>query len=66
LRFHVVAEGGWDIGGASGLLVAALLSTLGAPLWVGILPALLGIAGMAAMLRRYYGDPAGAKALSTS
>jgi hypothetical protein len=31
----------------------------------GILPALLGIAGMAAMLRRYYGDPAGAKALNT-
>jgi DHA1 family inner membrane transport protein len=66
LRFHVVAEGGWDIGGASGLLVAALLSTLGAPLWVGILPALLGIAGMAAMLRRYYGDPAGAKSAQPS
>ena len=37
LRFHVVAEGGWDVGGASGLLVAALLSALGVPLWVGIL-----------------------------
>jgi MFS transporter, DHA1 family, inner membrane transport protein len=54
LRFHVVAEGGWDVGGASGLLLAALLSALGAPLWIGILLALVGIAGMAAMLRRYY------------
>ena len=66
LRFHVVAEGGWDIGGASGLFVAALLGTLGAPLWVGILLALLGIAAMAAMLRRYYAEPSAAKALRTS
>jgi MFS transporter, DHA1 family, inner membrane transport protein len=63
LRFHVVAEGGWDIGGASGLLVAALLTALGVPLGVQILLALFGIAGMAAMLRRYYGGAAGAKAL---
>jgi MFS transporter, DHA1 family, inner membrane transport protein len=61
LRFHVVAEGGWDVGGASGLLVAALLSALGVPLWVDILLALFGIAAMAAMLRRYYGGPVGAK-----
>jgi MFS transporter, DHA1 family, inner membrane transport protein len=61
LRFHVVAEGGWDIGGASGLLVAALLSALGVPLSAGILLGLFGIAGMAAMLRRYYGGPVAAK-----
>jgi MFS transporter, DHA1 family, inner membrane transport protein len=66
LRFHVVAEGGWDIGGASGLLVAALLTALGVPLWVQILLALFGIAGMAAMLRRYYGGAAVAGEASTA
>jgi hypothetical protein len=54
LRFHVVAEGGWDVGGASGMLVAALLSALGVPLWVGILMSLAGVLAMAVMLRRYY------------
>jgi MFS transporter, DHA1 family, inner membrane transport protein len=54
LRFHVVAEGGWDVGGASAMLVAALLSALGVPLWVGILMSLAGVLAMAVMLRRYY------------
>jgi DHA1 family inner membrane transport protein len=59
LRFHVMAEGGWDVGGASGLLVAALLTALGAPLWASILLSLAGLAAMAGMLRRYYaGNPA--------
>jgi MFS family permease len=58
LRFHVMAEGGWDVGGASGLLIAALLTALGVPLWASILLSLAGLAAMAVMLRRYYaGNP---------
>ncbi|HEX7776821.1 MAG TPA: MFS transporter [Parvibaculum sp.] len=60
LRFHVATEAGWDIGGATGLLCAALLSALGAPLWVGILMSLAGVAANTVMLRRYY--PAGSLA----
>jgi hypothetical protein len=55
LRFHVVTEGGWDAGGASGLLAAALLTALGVPLWVSILLSLAGVAAIVVMLRRYYG-----------
>jgi MFS transporter, DHA1 family, inner membrane transport protein len=54
LRFHVVTEGGWDAGGASGLLAAALLTALGVPLWASILLSLAGVAAMVVMLRRYY------------
>jgi DHA1 family inner membrane transport protein len=54
LRFQVMAEGGWDVGGASGLLSAALLAALGVPLWVGILSSLAGVVAIAVMLRRYY------------
>jgi MFS transporter len=54
LRFQVAAEGGWDIGGASGCLVAALLAYLHVPLSAGILLALLGVAALFLMLRRYY------------
>ncbi len=54
LRFHVMAEGGWDVGGASALLIAALLTALGVPLWASILLSLVGLAAMAVMLRRYY------------
>jgi len=54
LRFHVVTEGGWDAGGALGLLVAALAIELGVPLWGCILLSLPGMAAMVFMLRRYY------------
>ena len=54
LRFHVVTEGGWDLGGAAGLLVAALLSAIGLPLWVTILLALAGVAAQAVLLQVYY------------
>jgi hypothetical protein len=54
LRFHVATEGGWDAGGASGLLAAALLTALGVPLWASILLSLAGVATMVVMLRRYY------------
>ena len=55
LRFHVAAEGGWDIGGASGLLATALLVHLGLPLSYGVLLALLGAAAAFLQLRRYFG-----------
>jgi hypothetical protein len=55
LRFHVVTEGGWDVGGAMGLLAAALASQFGVPLWAGILQSLAGVAAIMIILRRYYG-----------
>lgn len=54
LRFHVATEGGWDIGGASGLFCAALAIHLGLPIWTGILLSLLGVAAMVVLLQRYY------------
>lgn len=54
LRFHVVTEGGWDIGGASGCVAAATLSALGAPLSSAILLALAGVALGHFLLHRYY------------
>jgi MFS transporter, DHA1 family, inner membrane transport protein len=62
LRFHVITEGGWDLGGAAGLLTTALLTALGAPLQAGILLSLAGIMPLAVMLRRYYADDAAAAA----
>ena len=56
LRFQVAAEGGWDMGGGSGCLIAALLTWLGAPLPVGILLALFGTSGAFFLLRRYYAE----------
>ncbi len=54
LRFHVATEGAWDVGGASGCLVAALLAAAGVSLSVAILLSLLGAAGLFFLLRRYY------------
>ena len=54
LRFHVATEGGWDIGGASGLFCAALAIRTGLPIWTGILFSLLGVAAMVVLLQRYY------------
>jgi hypothetical protein len=55
LRFHVATEGGWDIGGASGLLAAALATDLGIPLSASILLSLAGVTATIFLLRRYYG-----------
>ncbi|HEY3909122.1 MAG TPA: MFS transporter [Stellaceae bacterium] len=54
LRFHVATEGGWDAGGAMGLLAAALAIRLGMPLSTAVLLSLAGVAATIAMLRRYY------------
>ena len=54
LRFHVAAEGGWDIGCFSGCLVTAALIAHGATLSAVIPLAFLGWAGQLLLLRRYY------------
>jgi len=54
LRFHVAAEGGWDVGGACGLLIAAALAEWRVPLSAGIALSLIGVAGLFVLLRRYY------------
>jgi len=63
LRFHVATEGGWDAGGAAGLLVAALATRLGLPLGGSILLSLAGVAAIAVLLRQYY---AGSERLEVS
>ena len=54
LRFHIAAEGGWDVGGAGGLLVAAALLALGVPIGTCILLSLIGAAASFVLLRRYF------------
>jgi MFS transporter len=56
LRFHIVAEGGWDIGGAIGLLVAAFAIIVGMPLSATILLSLAGVVAIFMLLRRYYAN----------
>ena len=58
LRFHIAAEGGWDLGGASGGLICAALLAAGAPLGACIMLALLGALAAFVLLRRYYAQPA--------
>ncbi len=54
LRFHVAAEGGWDIGCGTACLVAAAFIAYGAPLSHVIPLGFLGLAGQVLLLRRYY------------
>jgi DHA1 family inner membrane transport protein len=54
-RFHVVSEGGWDIGCGSGLVVAAILAACGVSLAFAILLAVPACAATAWLLWRYYG-----------
>jgi hypothetical protein len=54
LRFHVVTEGVWDVGGSMGLLAAALAIKLGVALSVSVLQSRAGVAAITIMLRRYY------------
>lgn len=56
LRFHIVTEGGWDLGCAAGCLLAAALSASGFPLSTAILLALAGVAACAVLLRRSYAN----------
>lgn len=54
LRFHVATEAGWDIGGASALLLSALFVKLGLPLSACVLLSLIGLALNFVILRGYY------------
>ena len=54
LRFHVAAEGGWDIGCVAGCLTAAALIAHGAALSSVIPLGFLGLVGEVLLLRRYY------------
>src|SRR5262249_49231703 len=54
LRFHVAAEGGWDIGGSTAALTAATLLALGVPLGACILLSLVGAVAAFSLLRRYF------------
>lgn len=53
-RFHFVAEGGWDIGGATAGLVASALCVFAFPIEAAILLALPAVAGQALLLRKSY------------
>lgn len=67
LRFHIAAEGGWDIGGSGAALAAAMLLAAGVPIGFAILLALPGAAASFLLLRRYYAAPtAPARSLRTS
>ncbi|MDP3633742.1 MFS transporter [Phenylobacterium sp.] len=55
-RFHMVTEGGWDIGCAGACVTAAALVSLGAPLSVPILLALPAVAAGFTLLWRYFGS----------
>jgi hypothetical protein len=54
LRFHVATEGGWDVGCASGLLIAAVLIWNGTPFPLVLLLPLIGLSFAFVQLRAYY------------
>ncbi|HEY7900379.1 MAG TPA: MFS transporter [Caulobacteraceae bacterium] len=55
LRYQVVGEAGWDLGGMAACLLLALCIDKGLPLGAGILFALAGLAGEVVFLWRLYG-----------
>jgi hypothetical protein len=55
LRFHIAAEGGWDLGGAGASLISAGLLAAGAPIGACIMLSFLGALAVFVLLRRYYG-----------
>jgi DHA1 family inner membrane transport protein len=55
LRFHVAAEGSWDVGAGTGCLLAALLVAFGVPISIALLLPLPGAAALFVLLRAYYG-----------
>jgi predicted MFS family arabinose efflux permease len=56
MRFHIAAEGGWDIGIGSGLCLGALIVWLGFSMSYVILIGLIGLAMVFVLLRRYYAE----------
>ncbi|HXQ17373.1 MAG TPA: MFS transporter [Caulobacteraceae bacterium] len=59
-RFHILTEGGWDVGAASGALIAAGLGALGQSLAISMVLTIPGAAVGAWVLWRYYGANPGA------
>jgi hypothetical protein len=53
-RFQMATEAGWDVGGLSACLVAAMLLAAGVPLRIVLILALPGLALAASLLWRYY------------
>jgi len=58
LRFHMVTEGGYDLGGSLGCLVSAGFIALGLSRSATMLLALLGAFSVMVLLRRYYANEA--------
>jgi MFS transporter, DHA1 family, inner membrane transport protein len=58
LRFHIIAEAGWDVGGTLGCVVAATALTAGATPAVVLLFAVVGIVPQALLARRRYREHA--------
>jgi DHA1 family inner membrane transport protein len=58
-RVKMATEGGWDVGCFGACLTAAALSSLHAPLWLGVLLALPALAAGSRLLWRYYPPPSG-------
>lgn len=58
LRFHIAAEGGWDVGISSALCLIALLIWLGVPIGATISISLAGALCSFILLRRYYAQHA--------
>jgi hypothetical protein len=54
LRFHIVAEGAWDIGCGGTCLIAAGFARAGLPLSIAILLAVPAAGAAAALLCHYY------------
>jgi DHA1 family inner membrane transport protein len=54
LRFHIAAEGGWDIGVTIALTIAAAITWLGYSIGWGIALSLFGAAFVFVLLQRYY------------
>ena len=54
LRFHIVMEGGWDVGSVAGTFLAAGLIALGLPLGNAMLLSLIGTLSGFVVLRRYF------------
>jgi MFS transporter, DHA1 family, inner membrane transport protein len=54
LRFHIAAEGAWDVGCCAACLLSALLIARGAPLSAVMLLGFAGVAGQVFLLRRSY------------
>ncbi|MEJ0044074.1 MAG: MFS transporter [Rhizomicrobium sp.] len=54
LRFHIAAEGGWDIGVTTGLTAAAAITWFGYSIAWGIALSFVGAAFVFVLLRRYY------------